>query len=137
MIRSAGAALAAIALAACSGHVHRARIAAHDDISAIQALPSHLPSKGAAPMTGITVSGTITNSGRQPLRCSAISFLVVDHGGNAISPTSEYCDMPAVAPNRSGYFSATFDTRPSENLQLRFEHPDGSYETHELTVPPQ
>lgn len=65
-----------------------------------------------------------------------MAFLVVDAQGNALAPVKQYCDVPSIGPKDSGYFSATFSTRETENLQLRFEHPDGSYEIHDLAVPP-
>jgi len=85
---------------------------------------------------GVTISGTITNTDAQPLRCNAIAFLLVDARGDALAPATHFCDMPAIAPNDSGYFSATFDPRTTDDLHLRFQHPDGSYETHDVIVPP-
>ncbi len=136
-MRFTAAVLAAIVLSACGGHAQRSRVAAHDDLSAVQALVTQLPgSSSTAPTRGITVTGTITNGGGKSLKCNAIAFLIVDAHGNAVSPISQYCDVPAIAPKDSGYFSATFSTRETENLQLRFEHPDGTYEVHDLIVPP-
>lgn len=127
----------ALILAGCSGSAHQAKIAAHDDLSAIEAASTELRGSGSsAPVTGLTVTGTITNTDSQPLRCGTNTFLIVDEGGNALSPASQFCDQPAIAPSESGYFSATFNTQETDSLQLRFEHPDGSYETHDLIVPP-
>ena len=136
-MRRPAALCAALILAGCSGSAHQAKIAAHDDLSAIQAVSAELRGSGSsAPVTGLTVSGTITNTDGQPLHCGTNTFLIVDESGKAVSPASQFCDQPAIAPSESGYFSATFNTQETDNLQLRFEHPDGSYETHDLIVRP-
>lgn len=92
--------------------------------------------KSGAPVAALTVSGTITNTDSTPMQCSASSFVLVNANGNAVLPSAEWCDMPSIPPKQSGFFSATFSTSESDNLQLRFEHPDGSYEAHELIIPP-
>lgn len=140
MRRIAFAIVALVLFAACAGGSHpAARPAAHDDLSAIEALPSGPLRNGAtgAPIGGIMVSGTITNTDSQNLRCGGTTFLLVSDGNNAITPASQFCDTPLLAPNRSGYFSVTFATAAHDNLQLRFEHPDGTYEVHDLVLPPQ
>jgi hypothetical protein len=132
-----GALPALLLVAACSGNTRHAAVSAHDELSALQAVPVRVrTSAAAAPVGGLAVSGTITNNGRRPLRCSALALYVVDPNGNAVAPASQFCDVPSIAPDQSGYFSATFDTQRTEDLQLRFEHGDGSYETHDLIVPP-
>lgn len=90
-----------------------------------------------APLVGLVISGTITNDGRAPLRCSPSEFVLVNaRGNNDVSPSAQYCLVPTIAPQQSSYFSATFAAAPGDNLQLRFEHGDGSYEIHDLAVPP-
>lgn len=90
-----------------------------------------------APMVGIVVSGTITNDGRAPLRCSATEFILVSSSGASdVAPSAQFCMVPTLAPQQSSYFSATFPAPPRDDLQLRFEHADGSYEIHDLAVPP-
>jgi hypothetical protein len=136
-VRRLCAVVFALAVAGCWGGGAHARVAAHDDLSAIQAIPVQLRNGGSgAPVSGVNVTGTITNSGSKPLRCTAIAFLLVDDRGNAVSPSSQFCEVQILAPNDSAYFNATFPTQETDNLQLRFEHPDGSYETHDLAVPP-
>lgn len=88
-------------------------------------------------MVGVVVSGTITNDSRAPLRCSPSEFvLVTTNGDNDVAPSSQFCMVPTLAPQQSSYFSATFPAAPRDDLQLRFEHGDGSYEVHDLAVPP-
>lgn len=125
-------------LAACSGgSTQKARLAAHDDLSAVQAVQrSERNGKSGAPVNVVFVSGTITNPGSSALRCSANAFLLVDPKGNAVAPARQWCDVPAIAPKQSAFFSATFPATATDNLQLRYEHPDGSYEVHDLAIPP-
>lgn len=88
-------------------------------------------------MVGVVVSGTITNDGRAPLRCSPAEFVLVNsQAQNDVAPSSQFCLLPSIAPQQSSYFSATFAAAPGDDLQLRFEHGDGSYEIHDLAVPP-
>jgi len=132
-------AAAAIALSGCAGEgaEHRARPSAEQDISLLQAsLAPVRTGVSGAPVNALVVSGTITNTGSTPLRCRAASFLLIDDNGNAFMPKTQWCDVPAIAPRRSAEFSATFTLTQQAHLQLRFEHPDGTYEAHKLKVPP-
>ena len=139
-MRRAGALFAAILLfSGCSGGrtQHRAHLSALQDLSEIQATRTALRNGASgAPMSGVVVSGTITNTGSTPLRCRATAFLLLDSSGNALMPRTQFCDVPSIGPHRSAGFSATFTTTDPAQLQLRFEHPDGTYETHALIVPP-
>lgn len=139
-MRRAGALFAAILLfGGCSGGrtQHRAHLSALQDLSEIQATRTALRNGASgAPISGVVVSGTITNTGSMPLRCRATAFLLLDSSGNALMPRTQFCDVPSIGPHRSAGFSATFTTTDPAQLQLRFEHPDGTYETHELIVPP-
>lgn len=132
------AAASVILLASCSAPVKHARVAARDEISAIQVIPTQMRTAGsAAPVDALAISGTITNDGRKALRCNALTFFVIDGQGNAVAPVSQYCAEIAIPPQHSGYFNATFGTTQIDDLSLRYEHPDGSYENHELVVPPR
>lgn len=129
---------AALLLSACAqGSQHHARVSAHPALSSIQAMPAPIRNgTSGAPTQGIQVSGTITNTGSTSLRCRPTEFFLVDAQGNAIAPSSQWCDLPAIAPQQSGTFNATFPISPTAHLELRFEHPDGTYESHPLTLPP-
>ena len=138
-MRAAAALLAAaFVLAGCasSGAQHKARRSASDDLSAIQATNAPVRNGSGAPIDALVVSGTITNTGSSPLLCRATSFLLVDKNGNAYAPSAQWCDVPSIGPSRSAGFSATFRAVQKPNLELRFEHPDGTYEAHALHFPP-
>ena len=138
-MRRAGALALTIVLAACAGggDTQKARIAAHDDLSAIQAVQrSQRNGKSGAPVNVIFISGTITNTGSASMGCSANAFLLVAPDGNATAPATQWCDVPSIAPKQSAFFNATFAATPNDNLQLRFVHPDGSYEVHDVILPP-
>lgn len=138
-MRARAALIAVLSLAACGGGSHHVRKAATDDLSAIEALPSSsipLGSSGA-PITGVTVSGTITDADARLLRCRPESFLLLTPQGNAIAPVRQFCDKPVLHRGKSGYFTATFVTADLDGLRIRFEHPNGNYETHDLILPPQ
>lgn len=135
-----GCALAlAFSLTACSGAARHPQRAAKDDLSALQALPGASIPLGwsGAPVSGITVSGTVTNTGSKQLHCSAGSFLLLTRKGDAIPPARQFCNEPVLGPGTSGYFTVTFVTAAGGGLRIRFEHPSGTYETHELILPPQ
>ena len=124
-------------LTACSaGATQKARIAARNDLSAIQAMQRTIPGRSGVPVNIIFVSGTLTNTESKAMKCNASSFLLVDGRGNAIAPQSQWCDAPSIAPNQSSFFNATFTAKDLRNVQLRFVHPDGSYEVHDLILPP-
>lgn len=125
-------------VAACAnGGTQRARIASHDDLSAIQAVQRAARyGKAGAPVNVVFVSGTITNTGTSAMTCNATAFLLVDAHGNATPPSEQWCDLPSIAPKQSGFFNATFAATNTDGIQLRFVHPDGSYEVHELILPP-
>ncbi len=89
-----------------------------------------------APVVGLVVSGTITNGGSTPLQCSRSMFVLVGPGEGDVMPTTEFCGLPSIAPAQSAYFNATFAAPPRDGWKLRFEHGDGSYEIHDLAVPP-
>ncbi len=106
-------------------------------LSALQAVPAPMKtSAGSAPMVGLVVSGTITNDGKNAMQCSPGEFVLVRDGGNDIAPSAQFCGVPSIAPQQSTYFNATFPAPPRDDWQLRFEHGDGSYEVHDLIVPP-
>jgi hypothetical protein len=138
-VRGSGVLLAALAfLSGCTATAeHRSYVSAQQDISEIQTQRTLLGNGASgAPVDGVVVSGEITNVGSSPLRCNASAFLLTDAAGNASVPRSQWCDVPAVGPHRSASFTATFATTGQTHLQLRFEHPDGTYEAHTLIVPP-
>jgi hypothetical protein len=106
-------------------------------LSAINVVPAPMRTGSTgAPMLGLVVSGTITNDSDTPLRCSPAEFLLVENGGDDVAPSSQFCTLPSVPPRQSTYFTASFAQAPRDDLQLRFEHGDGSYEIHDLSVPP-
>lgn len=128
---------ALLVLTACSaGATQKARVAAHNDLSAIQAVQRTIPGKSGVPVSIVFVSGTITNTDPNPMKCSPSSFLLVDGAGNAVAPQTQWCDAPSIAPSQSAFFNATFTAKDLRNVQLRFVHPDGSYEVHDLILPP-
>lgn len=88
------------------------------------------------PVNVLFVSGTITNTGSSAMSCSATNFLLVAPNGNAIAPSAQWCDVPSIPPKQSAFFNATFAATNTDNVQLRFVHPDGSYEVHDLIIPP-
>lgn len=90
-----------------------------------------------APVSGVTVTGTITNHGASALHCRSNSFFLTTDGKGALTPATQWCDAPAIAPSTSAQFTLTFATPPRDGLTLRFEHPNGTYETHELILPPR
>lgn len=125
-------------LASCASQTHqRARVTAHPAITSLQASAAPVRNgKSGAPVRGIHISGTITNRGDETLSCRPTAFLLVDAKGDALAPVSQSCDVPAIAPQQSGTFSAVFSTMQTAHLELRFEHPDGTYESHALNLPP-
>ena len=139
-MRKATALLLLLAASGCAGSssTQKAKIAAHDDLSAIQAIQRTAHNgKSGAPMSVVFISGTITNTGTAALHCNANAFLLVDPSGNAIAPATQWCDTPSIAPQQSAFFNATFQPGGNtDNLQLRYVHPDGSYEVHDLILPP-
>jgi hypothetical protein len=137
-VRLAAALGAALVLAACAQESqHSARVTAHPAITELQVMPAPIRNGASgAPTRGVMISGTITNTGSTALRCRPTEFLLVDASGNAIAPSSQWCDVPSIAPQQSGTFNATFPTTQTAHLQLRFEHPDGTYEAHKVALPP-
>jgi hypothetical protein len=136
-VRLAAAVAAGIVLSGCAaGSAQKAKVAAHDDLSAIQAVQRTARNRSGAPVNVVFVSGTITNTGSSAMSCSASAFLLVAPNGNAVSPTAQWCDVPSISPKQSAFFNATFAAGSTDNLQLRFVHPDGSYEVHDLILPP-
>lgn len=140
-MRKAAALLLLLAAGGCAGSAsssQKAKIAARDDLSAIQAIQRLAHNgKSGAPVSVVFISGTITNTGTAALHCNANAFLLVDPNGNAIAPAAQWCDSPSIAPQQSAFFNATFQPGGStDNLQLRYVHPDGSYEVHDLILPP-
>jgi hypothetical protein len=137
-VRAAAVLVATFVLIGCGGNPHnRGRLSAHQELSAIQTVRTPLGTGAAgAPINGVIVSGTITNWDATPLRCRASQFLLVDIRGNAVVPRAQWCAVPSIGPRRWARFSATFTTMQRTHLELRFEHPDGSYERHALRVPP-
>jgi len=137
-VRAAVVFVASFVLVACGANTrNRGHLSAHQDLSAIQTAHTPLGTGAAgAPINGLVVSGTITNRGATPLRCRASQFLLVDQRGDAVAPRAQWCAVPSIGPRRWARFSATFTTTERAHLQLRFEHPDGSYESHALSDPP-
>lgn len=137
-MRRAAALVATILIAACSNAgAQKARVASQDDLSAIQAVQrSARNGKSGAPVTVVFVTGTITNTGTSAMTCSATSFVLVDARGNATAPSTQWCDLPSIAPKQSAFFNATFAATSTDNAQLRYVHPDGTYEVHDLILPP-
>jgi hypothetical protein len=126
-------------LGGCSGGSAKlgGTLAKQQYLSAIEAVPAPMRTGATgAPMVGLVISGTITNDGASPLHCSPAEFVLVQNGGDGVAPSSEFCTLPSVAPRQSTYFTASFPQAPRDDLQLRFEHGDGSYEIHDLAVPP-
>lgn len=128
---------AAFVLTGCSGSgaQHHAQRSASDDLSAIQATSTPAFNGSGAPIDALVVSGTITNTSSTPLRCRATAFLLVEENGNAFAPSSQWCDVLLIGPSHSAGFSATFRAPQAPHLQLRFVHPDGTYEAHSLHFP--
>jgi hypothetical protein len=131
--------LTLFALAGCAGggsQQRGGRLSKEQYLSALQALPAPMRTGSTgAPVVGLVVSGTITNGGKTPLRCSTSAFVVISSSDD-VAPSAEFCAMPLLAPAQSTYFNASFPTAPRDDLQLRFEHGDGTYEVHALIVPP-
>ncbi len=88
------------------------------------------------PVNVLFVSGTITNTGTSAISCSASDFLLVSPNGSALTPSAQWCDVPSIGPKQSAFFNATFAPSNMDNVQLRYVHPDGSYEVHDLIIPP-
>lgn len=127
-------------LAGCAGggDAHRGgQLSKQQYLSALEAIPAPMRTgQTSAPMVGLVVSGTITNDGRTPLRCSPSEFVLVSSSNGEVAPSAQFCAVPSIAPQQSTYFNATFNAPPRDDLQLRFEHGDGTYEIHDLAVPP-
>lgn len=130
-----------VVLTACAGgtSTHRGgTLSKKQFLSAVQAVPAPMRTGSTgAPIVGLVVSGTITNDGTAPLRCTASAFVLVSpSSGNDVAPSTQFCAVPTIAPQQSSYFNVTFAAAPRNDLRLRFEHGDGSYEIHDLAVPP-
>lgn len=138
-MRKAAALMLLLAAGGCAASSsQKAKVAARDDLSAIQAIQRTARNgKSGAPVNVVFISGTITNTDKSALHCNATAFLLVDPSGNAITPATQWCDTPSIAPAQSAFFNATFQPGGNtDNLQLRYVHPDGSYEVHDLVIPP-
>lgn len=138
-MRIAAILTALIVLAGCGGGAtHRGgQLSKQQYLSAIQVIPAPMRTGSTnAPMVGLIISGTITNGGTVPLRCSPSAFVLVRKDDGDVAPSAQFCAAPAIAPQQSTFFNATFAAAPRDDLQLRFEHGDGTYEIHDLAVPP-
>ncbi|MGZ3499184.1 MAG: hypothetical protein ACXVAK_16725 [Vulcanimicrobiaceae bacterium] len=124
------------AAAGCGGSSTHAHEAKNADLSAITAVATNGVRNGSsgAPVAGVIVSGTVTNTDTQPLRCSNTAFVLMS-GSDAILPASAWCAAPSLEPGQSAMFTATFASPPTGQLALQLTHPDGSYERHDLDVP--
>jgi hypothetical protein len=106
-------------------------------LSALEAIPAPMRTGATgAPIVGLSISGTITNDGTTPLQCSRSAFVLVRAGDSDVLPAGQFCAVPSIQPQQSTFFNVTFAAPPRDNWQLRFEHGDGSYEIHDLAVPP-
>lgn len=126
-------------LAGCAGGTtaRGGTLAKTQYLSAVQSMPVPLRNGSTgAPVVGIVVSGTITNGGNTVLQCSRSEFLLTRPGDGDVAPTAEFCAVPSIQPQQSAYFNATFAAPPRDDWKLRFEHGDGTYEVHDLIVPP-
>lgn len=137
-MRVAAALCALVILAACSsGGTQKARVATQNDLSAIQAVQRTARNgKNGVPVNVLFVSGTITNTGTSAMSCSPSNFLLVAPNGDAVAPSAQWCDVPSIPPKQSAFFNATFAPADTDSVQLRYVHPDGSYEVHDLIIPP-
>jgi hypothetical protein len=139
-VRIAAVLAICIVLAGCAsgGDTQRAgRLSKQQYLSAIEAMPAPMRTGSTgAPIVGLAISGTLTNDGKVPLHCSSAAFVLVRAGDGDVTPTGEFCTVPSIAPQQSTYFNVTFAAPPRDDWQLRFEHGDGSYEIHDLAVPP-
>jgi hypothetical protein len=137
-VRTAAALVSLVILTACaSGGTQKARVASQDDLSAIQAVQRTARNgKNGVPVNVLFVSGTITNTSSSAMSCSATSFILVDPNGKAVTPSEQWCDVPSISPKQSAFFNATFAPTTTDSVQLRYVHPDGSYEVHDLIIPP-
>lgn len=130
----------AFALSGCSGEPAgtKARLSQQHDIVMLQATYAPVRNgQSGAPVTALVVSGTISNKASQPLRCYPQSFFLTDASGNAVQPSSGYCDVPAIGPNNASAFNVTFRLLPKAPVELRFEHGDGTYEARKLDLRPR
>ncbi len=128
-----------VLLAGCGGGgEHRGgRLSKQQYLSAIEVVPAPMRTGTVnAPIVGLMISGTITNDGATPLQCSRSAFVLVRANDGDVMPTAQFCAVPTIAPQQSSFFNATFAAAPRDDWQLRFEHGDGSYEIHDLAVPP-
>lgn len=126
-------------LTACSGGSAErgGTLAKTQFLSAIQVVPAPMRTGSTgAPIVGLVVSGTITNDGSSALECTRSNFVLVSPAESDVAPTAEFCALPSIPPKQSAYFNATFAAPPRDDWKLRFEHGDGSYEVHDLNVPP-
>jgi hypothetical protein len=138
-VRNAAVIAALVLLAGCAGTAaHRGgKLSPEQYLSAIQTVPAPMRNgSSGAPLVGLMISGTITNDGTTPLQCTRASFVLVRSGDGDVSPTAEFCALPSIAPQQSTFFNATFAAAPRDDWKLRFEHSDGTYEIHDLIVPP-
>jgi len=138
-VRRTAVSAALVLLAGCAGTAaHRGGQLSPDHyLSAIQAVPAPMRNgSSGAPLVGLMISGTITNDGKTPLQCARASFVLTRTGDGDVSPTAEFCALPSIAPQQSTFFNATFAAAPRDDWKLRFEHSDGTYEIHDLIVPP-
>jgi hypothetical protein len=126
-------------LTACGGGStqHGGTLAKTQYLSALEVIPAPIKNGSTgAPMMGLVVSGTLTNGGKAPMICSRDAFVLVHGSDGDITPAAQFCTAQEIAPQQSTYFNATFAAPPRDDWQLRFEHGDGSYEVHDLAVPP-
>ena len=138
MMRGLCALALLLALWACSSRAQRTAVQSKtDDVTSVEA--SRVAMRNGAsgvPLSGVVVTGTIRNAGSAPMSCRPTEFLLIDASGNANLPRLQWCTLPTIPPRSSTNFTATFSVTDDRHLQLRFEHPDGSYEAHPIALPP-
>jgi hypothetical protein len=111
------------------------KLSQYHDLAALVAVPVRLKSGFGTGIQGFIISGSVFNHETIDMPCTNAVFSIMI-GKKQRAPVGGYCTRGRIPPNEAAEFSMTFPMLPSENPSLRLDHPDGTYETADLAIPP-
>ena len=127
------------AITGCSsangGTASEKKLSQYHDLAALVAVPVRVKSGFGTGIQGFVISGSVVNRSATEMPCTDAMFSIVV-GTKQRAPVGGYCTRAKIPPNEAAEFSMTFPMLPSENPLLRLDHPDGTYESADLAIPP-
>jgi len=120
---------------AASGDDSGKKVSRYHDLAALVAVPVRLKSGFGTGIQGFIISGSVFNHETIDMPCTNAVFSIMI-GKKQRAPVGGYCTRGRIPPNEAAEFSMTFPMLTSENPSLRLDHPDGTYETADLAIPP-